>query len=133
MKHAFLALILVAATPAIAADDLLDADAFERLSTGQTFHFSLDGQPYGAEQFLPGRRSIWAFDDGVCQRGVWFPEGDRLCFLYEDAEAVSCWTFHKRKDGLFARSDDDGEAAIELRLDRATEEPLACKAPGLGA
>lgn len=133
MKPLLTILLIAMGAPVAAGSDLLTADEFEQLSTGRTLHFSLGGQAYGAEQFLPGRRSIWAFDDGVCQRGVWFPEGERLCFLYEDADQVSCWTFRKRGDGLVARSDGEPGSAIELRLDRVEDEPLACKAPGLGA
>jgi hypothetical protein len=58
-----------------AAAEPLDAAAFERLARGRTLHFTLDGLPFGSEQFFDGRRSLWRFTDGECGSGGWWDQG----------------------------------------------------------
>ncbi len=56
-----LALVLIAATPALAADAPMTAAEFEAYATGKTLTYAVGGEVYGAEQYLPGRRVLWAF------------------------------------------------------------------------
>lgn len=126
------ALIATLAGAAPAQETRLSPEEFDALSKGSTWYFTLDGEPYGAEQYLDGRRSIWAFDNGTCQRGVWFSRGGDLCFLYEDSDAPSCWAVVQTPSGLKVRTVERDAPVLELDVARVAREPLACKAPGLG-
>lgn len=129
-----LALALALAAAPAAAEERLDAAAFEALAQGRTLFFTRDGAPYGAEQYLPGRRVIWQYADGSCSEGVWFAAEGALCFLYEHAERPQCWIFARRGEARFARRPGQPAGTPgELRLSRITETPLVCGAPGLGA
>ncbi|NNU81016.1 hypothetical protein HMH01_11265 [Halovulum dunhuangense] len=130
MRAAFLGLCL-AVNPALA--QVVDPGAFERLSTGRTLSFEQQGLPFGAEQYLPGRRVIWQFADGSCANGIWFPDGPHICFLYDTGGPAQCWLFERRAGNYFARSAGlpPGDPS-ELRLSGETDGPLACAAPGLG-
>lgn len=136
MRPALVALALLAAPPvtATAAETAVDAERFETMSTGRTLRFSRRGAPYGAEQYLPGRRVIWQYADGSCSHGFWYDGGEALCFVYEDTPSPQCWIFSRRDGDFFARM--AGVAAgdpSELRLSATSPAPLDCPGPDLGA
>lgn len=128
-----LALLLAFAAPA-AAETVVAPGDFEALSQGRTLHFTLDGQPFGAEQFFAGRRTLWRYAGADCQRGVWRGEGDRICFAYEGGEGPICWHFLDTGAGHAAALVEGGtETGFRLKLDRIDTAPLDCPGPEVGS
>ena len=111
----------------------LSAEDFEARSAGQTLTFGVGGVPYGIEQYLPGRRVIWAFIGEECREGHWFPAGEQICFEYDDEPGRwHCWTFFAGSEGqLIARS--EGVGASELVEVERSSEPMYCPGPDVGA
>lgn len=125
-----LALIL-AALPAF-AEDPMSAEEFEAYTTGQTLTFSFMGVPYGTEQYLPGRRVIWAFMDDDCQEGVWYEDAGNICFVYDHSPVgPQCWSFWRTEDGLRAIFQGEG-ASTELYEVERSSRPLVCEGPDVG-
>lgn len=92
--------ICVGAVPAL-AETRLNGEAFERQTTGQTLTFSHMGLPYGVEQYLPGRRVLWAFIGDTCQEGIWYERESMICFVYDyDPLNEQCWSFFLTDRGL---------------------------------
>lgn len=121
-----LALFVLLAAPA-GAQAPITIEEFEALAEGRTLYFSAQGLAFGAEQYFPGRRSIWQFRDGSCEAGVWWPVGEAICFRYEGEDIVQCWRFLPREDGLAAAAvGDGGEDGLVLELERSDTVPLAC-------
>jgi hypothetical protein len=126
--------MVVAAAGAALADGVVAPEAFEAMSEGRTLYFSLDGEAFGAEQYFPGRRSLWRFADGTCDRGRWRAEGERICFVYERTPWPQCWIFLRRGEGYTASLVQDGaEAGLVLELSGSDTEPLACPGPDVGS
>jgi hypothetical protein len=126
------AALLLAVLAAPAAAQPMTPQAFEAFSAGRTLHFTLNGVPFGAEQYFPGRRSVWRFDDGTCQDGRWWAEGERICFSYEGGPP-QCWRFREAEGGLAAVLVEGGLATgFELALGRVDDAPLACPGPRVG-
>lgn len=125
--------VAVVAGAAHAAEPLTGSE-FEAQVTGQTLQFSAGGQDYGAEQYLPGRRVIWAFEGGPCREGIWYePAPGQICFVYEHEPVPQCWAFFDEGGKLRARFLDAlgmGDDLIEAR--RGTR-PLDCPGPDVGA
>jgi hypothetical protein len=65
----------------------MSAAEFEDYTTGQTLTFSFMGVPYGVEQYLPGRRVIWAFIGEDCHEGRWYEDAGNICFVYDHARS----------------------------------------------
>jgi hypothetical protein len=126
-----LALSLLCAAPAIAADAPLSADDFEAFATGKTLTYALGGEVYGAEQYLPGRRVLWAFKGEECRRGYWYDLGGEICFVYEHDGTPQCWRFTRDAGGLRAKFSGDPDGA-ELAAVQESKEPLTCAGPDLG-
>lgn len=127
--------ILAMACPGLAAP--LDTSSFEKLAEGNTLRFTTrDGAPFGAEQYFPGRRSLWQYADGSCAEGVWWPERDRICFSYGPEAARECWRFESGPTGISVRlmEGSDGAPVGELLLDLAgiDQAPLDCPGPDVG-
>jgi len=120
------------ATPAL-AEGPMSAEAFDRYATGKTLFYGSGGTPYGAEQYLPGRKVIWTFLDGDCRQGLWYEENGLICFRYErDPEAPQCWSFFEEDGGLIARFENDPAARVLIEVEQSPE-PLSCPAPYIGA
>jgi hypothetical protein len=129
-----LALPLVLLAAAAAAAEPLTPQSFEAAATGRTLHFTLGGQPFGAEQYFPGRRVLWRFADGTCQQGHWWDEGSRICFAYEDGGGPQCWVFHPRPAGFAAALVEDGaETGFVLELAGSDTAPLDCPGRYIGS
>ncbi len=130
-----LALVLLAlAAPVAEAQSRLSPEAFDALATGRSLHFTLNGEPFGAEQFFAGRRSLWRYSDNVCQQGEWRGEGDAICFDYAGEPAPICWHFIET-DGRHAAVllENGVETGFRLDLDRIDTEPLPCPGPRIGS
>ncbi|HLQ18318.1 MAG TPA: hypothetical protein VK146_04995 [Tabrizicola sp.] len=129
MRYALLVLCL--ASPAL-AEAPLTAEAFDALTQGQTMTWSEFGRVYGVEQYLPNRRVRWTVLGDVCKLGLWYPEGDLICFQYENDLEPDCWTITQGSDGLDARyvgtSVDSSPVVVQK-----TTEPMACFGPEVGA
>lgn len=126
--------LLVALAGALtAAAGPLGPSAFEALAEGHTLTFAHDGMPYGAEQYFPGRRSLWRYPDGTCAGGVWWADGDRVCFRYGEDAPRECWTFTTGPTGIsVARVGGEGPGIV-LDLERIDETPLDCPGPRVGS
>lgn len=121
----------LAATP-LAAEAPLDAAAFDALTLGRTFTFAESGRPYGAEEYLPGRRVRWSFLDGQCKEGRWWEERGLICFAYEDNPDPQCWSFVDTGNGLSARFEGDPSGTYLYEVAR-NPGPLQCLGPEVGA
>ncbi|MEM9434757.1 MAG: hypothetical protein AAGA12_12615 [Pseudomonadota bacterium] len=113
------------------AETIMSAEEFDAYSSGSTVYFNRRGVAYGAEQYLRNRRVIWTFLDGQCQRGVWFAEGDGICFLYDGQAAAQCWHFLETGTGKAARVIGD-DPADDLIVAGQDKQPLSCPGPGVG-
>jgi len=80
-------LVSLAALPAPAQTDSpsMTAEEFDAYTLGRTLSYSLQGTPYGIEEYLPDRRVRWAFVGQECQTGVWYERNGNICFLYDNA------------------------------------------------
>jgi len=132
MRHLALAVALLPATAA--ADQAMTPRSFETTATGRTLHFTLGGQPFGAEQYFRDRRVLWRFADGSCQHGRWWAEGPRICFLYDDGDGPQCWLFRPRPGGFAAALVENGaETGFVLDLAASDTAPLDCPGPDVGS
>nr|WP_043871911.1 hypothetical protein [Celeribacter indicus] len=127
MPLALLTSVLLAAP--LLADPLTGAE-FEAYTEGKTLTFAESGQPYGTEQYLPGKRVRWAFDEDTCKDGIWYEQGENICFLYEDGTPPQCWQFFMEQDKL--RAVFQGESGTELYEAWASDGPLSCMGPQIG-
>ncbi len=92
------ALALLCAAPALAADAPLTAGEFEAHATGKTLTYALGGEVYGTEQYLPGRRVLWAFKGEECRRGNWYETGRATSASSTNTTAhPHCWRFIRRR------------------------------------
>jgi hypothetical protein len=126
-----LSLCLLLAAPASAAETPLAAPEFEALSIGRTLGYALGGEVYGAEQYLPGRRVLWAFRGEECRKGFWYDADGQICFVYDHDPAPQCWTYFRDGGGLRARFAGDppgAEAATVSEL----PEAVVCPGPDVG-
>lgn len=118
--------------PPLAAKEPMDAGQFEDYTTGRTLSFSAEGVPYGIEQYLPGRRVLWAFLGDTCQEGTWYERGGMICFVYDHNPVEQCWSFYRTETGLRAIfQGPDGPGTELYEVERSTR-PLSCAAPGVG-
>lgn len=130
MRPLLSALILIT-SPAV-AETPMNAEAFESYSTGKTLYFGEAGAPYGAEQYLPGRKVIWSYLDGECREGEWYEVGSQICFVYEGSPDIpQCWSFFDRPDGIMARFENDARGTVLIEVEQS-REPLTCRAPWIG-
>ena len=136
MQTAPLALVACClAFPAVlgAAEDVpMTAEAFESYATGKTLYYATGGSNYGAEQYLPGRRVLWAYLGQQCHRGLWYEEDGLICFVYEEKPDPQCWSFFEGATGLRAHFAGD-PATAELVEVESSPDPLICAGPDVGA
>ncbi len=122
------ALILLAC-PAI-ADTPMNASEFEAFSKGRTLTFGIDGENYGVERYLPGRRVIWSFLDGQCEQGYWYEENTSICFVYDFEPEPQCWQMFETATGIRTIFMNDPQTTATYQISE-DQEPLICN--GLGA
>ena len=125
-----LLLLTTLALPAFAAEPVAVAE-FEAYATGKTLTYAVAGEVYGTEQYLPGRRVIWAFKGEDCKPGYWYEQGGQVCFVYDDHPAPQCWAFLRDDAGLRGKFNGDPEGA-ELAVVQESTDPLICAGPDLG-
>lgn len=127
--RAALALCLMAA-PAWAETPLTAAE-FEARTAGRTMTYAREGRIWGREQYLAGRKVIWAFEGEDCKYGIWDELAPGLiCFAYDDApQEQECWRFYDRQEGLFAQSELAPEAGM-LAAMAESDKGMVCG--GLG-
>lgn len=132
MRPIFLIPLILSAhvTTAEAAEPLTGAE-FESYATGKTLTYALQGTVWGTEQYLPGRRVIWAFEGEDCKRGSWYEQAGSICFLYEDRDDAQCWQFFNDGTGLRAQFAGDPAGAPLSELAQSTE-PMPCPGPDVG-
>lgn len=120
------------AAPAL-AEAPLSATEFEARTTGRTMTYALDGQVWGREQYLPGRREIWAFEGEDCRPGTWNdPLPELICFAYDDRpDDPQCWRFFGTGGRLKAQLAAEPEAGV-LSAVEETKVPLGCPGPDVG-
>lgn len=109
----------------------LTAEQFEDYTTGRTLTYATEAGVYGIEEYRSGRRVRWAFTDGECAEGFWYPAGEAICFEYEGMEIPQCWTFHHGDRGLTAIFVNDPDAPFYSELGQTTT-PLECHGPEVG-
>lgn len=131
MRLDALALIFAALASPLAAQQALGPEAFERYATGKTLYYGSEGTVYGAEQYLPNRRVIWAFLGEPCKYGTWYPRGDEICFVYDNEPDAHCWTFFQTASGLRAQFSGDPSGTALVEVDQSAD-PLACPGPDVG-
>jgi hypothetical protein len=123
-----LALVLLAT-----AAHAMTAEEFAAVTEGRTLHFTLDGIPFGAEQYLGGHRSLWRFEGGDCLQGTWWAANGLICFRYEDDPDAQCWRFDRTARGLAAALVEDGaDTGFALELGGSDTRPLDCPGPDIG-
>lgn len=113
------------------AQTSMTADEFEAYVTGRTLSYGVGGEVYGAEEYHPDRRVTWSFLDGQCEDGVWYPEGDAICFLYEFDPDPHCWRFYEESGGLRAEILGKGGLSTLYEVGETTEG-LGCLGPDVG-
>lgn len=129
MRVVALILMTSLCAAAVRAEEYLTPEQFEAEVTGRTLTYGTSDGPYGIERYLPGRRVTWGFLDGACFEGVWFPEGDAICFVYEGVDETQCWRFRREGAGLQAEFiGDDGDWLFEMTEDGL---PLVCGGVGV--
>ncbi len=118
------------AAPATAQSPMT-AEAFDAYTRGKTLYFGFDGEAYGVERYLEGRRVIWSFLDGKCKEGVWYEEAGQICFIYEDRLDPQCWTFRESAGGLIAQFENDPDGT-ELYEAQENDDDMLCYGPEVG-
>ncbi|KUP94269.1 hypothetical protein TRIHO_08260 [Tritonibacter horizontis] len=120
---------------ALAADGAQNGARFDSYTRGKTLFFDWQGQPYGAERYLPGRRVIWSFLDGRCVAGTWYSQpgetGPEICFAYEDQGSVQCWRYGIDEGGLHVTIERDGPP-LTLTENTTPGQEMVCLGPEVG-
>ncbi len=120
----------LAALPA-RAEAPLSAEAFDAYVTGFTITYQQEDLVFGIEEYLPDRRVRWSVAPGHCLYGIWYPDGEDICFVYEDNPNPHCWTFRMRGGRLAAEMDGAMPGSDLVETDRSTT-PLPCPGPDVG-
>lgn len=124
------ALILCLASPSVAAEPVTIGE-FEGFATGRTLTYSLGGEVYGIEQYLPDRRVLWAFKGDECHEGYYYEDQGQVCFVYDYEPTPQCWRFFRDASGLRASFAGDPEGAEPAALAEAPGA-LVCPGPDVG-
>jgi len=107
-------------------------EQFDEYTVGRTFSYGLKSTPYGAEEYLSGRRVRWSFLDGHCIDGEWFVELDLICFVYEADLSPQCWSFYLDDGRMVARFENDPAETTLYELNQS-QQSLYCLGPDVGA
>ncbi len=131
MKSALLLSAFLAAPLAALAQTPMTGEEFDAYVTGRTLTYSQYDSIFGIEEYLPDRKVRWSVAPDLCQYGSWYPEGEKICFVYEYDPIPHCWTFWQGPAGLTALSVEDAPGA-ELSEVEKTDIPLTCPGPDVG-
>ena len=123
-------LFALLASPALAEAPMTGAE-FEAYVEGRTLSFGTVGNPsYGVEKYLPNREVIWSPGEGTCYDGIWYDQGEDICFLYEHDPEPKCWRTFRTENGIRAEfTNRPGHSAIFETVDSPDE--LICPGPDL--
>ena len=124
--------LLAALAAPVQADPLLTAEEFDALTLGRTMTWSDYGKVYGVEQYLPDHRVRWTELGDDCKLGLWYQDGDAICFLYEDDPTPACWTITLSGAGMLAVDLSDVVAEPPVVIEE-TSETMPCFGPEVGA
>lgn len=127
-----LAFVLALLPSHLHADTPITAEAFEAHVTGKTLTYQQFDSLFGVEEYLPDRKVRWSTAPNECLYGSWFPQDDKICFVYEYNPDPICWTFWLRDGALVALS-ETGLAGEELHEVDASDQGLPCPGPDIGA
>jgi hypothetical protein len=131
-RHIAATLVCLTLAPDTAsADPALTAEAFDALTQGKTMTWSEFGTVYGVEQYLPDRRVRWTILGDICMTGHWYPQGDAICFQYEDRDTPACWFIGQQGSTLTALDTEDAPDTPPVIIEETTE-PLPCFGPEVG-
>jgi len=133
MMKKLLAMLVLAAGGA-QAQQVLSGDEFDTLSRGTTMYFTANGAFYGAEQFLPDRRTVWRAQDGSCVNGQWVVIDRDICFYYDGEDRAFCWQITSSDSGISVTSTQNtpGEPPLVLKLAGQDTVPILCTGPRFG-
>ena len=126
-------IVALALLPTLASAEVpMTGTQFDAYTLGKTLTYGAAGDPYGVEQYLAGRRVVWAFLGDKCRTGSWYEAGEQICFVYDDdPNDPQCWRFFSGSGGLQAQfSNDPGSTAL-IEVEKSAD-PMACPGPDLG-
>ena len=126
-----LALIALIFTTAAHAQTRMSGAELRVVRFQREFEALLNGQFYGAEQFLPDRRSVWRAEDGTCVNGKWNEEKGSLCFLYDNGDGPYCWDITGSIEDMTITS-TTGPDPLVLKLSAQDTTPIICTGPAFG-
>ncbi|WP_437436789.1 hypothetical protein [Ruegeria arenilitoris] len=126
-----IAIPLTLAANMAAAQPVLSGSEFDSYTQGKTLFYGFQGQVYGVERYLPNRRVIWSFMDGNCKEGLWYEQGEQICFIYEDRLDPQCWVFTQSDRGLIAQFEGNPDTT-ELYEAEDINEEMVCLGPEVG-
>lgn len=126
-----LALALLLAAPALAAETPLTAEEFDAATRGATITYDYGGGLFGTEEYLENRNVRWAFEGDLCIYGIWYQDGDEICFVYENDPTPACWLYFLDDGKIRGRfmGDGGGWEIVESSRDGG---PLPCAGPDVG-
>lgn len=131
MRYAAVAAYLCS-IPAFAQDGAaMTGAAFDAYVTGKTLSWSWGEQPWGIEEYLPGRRVQWATSPQDCQIGEWYEQDGQICFQYEGREIPSCWIFRQGATGLTADL-QGSDGPLLLNETGQSQDGVPCPGPMVG-
>lgn len=134
MRLIFVPPALAAALACATGAGAMAPDVFEAMSEGHTLYFTRDGADFGAEQYFPGRRSLWRYADGTCAWGRWYDRDGLICFQYDNGGGPQCWAFDGDGAGFSAKLIENGApTGLLLHMSGADQRPLDCPGPGVGS
>jgi hypothetical protein len=117
------------------AETPLTAQEFADYIASDTISYGYNTGTRGTADYGPDQSLIWAFEDGQCFNGQWYPRGEDICFAYEDGRLSACWRFTLGPDGLEGiateRASGNLEPLIIFETSRSPD-PLVCFGPEVG-
>ncbi|MGB0660207.1 MAG: hypothetical protein ACPGNV_08490 [Mangrovicoccus sp.] len=122
----------ILALPAMAGEKRpITAAQFEAYVQGRTLTYAENGEVYGIEQYLPGRRVVWSFLNDDCVEGVWYESEGQICFLYQGDVGEQCWQFYASENGLGALTDGDDDSLFLYEVQHSSQN-MTCPGPMVG-
>ena len=109
----------------------LTAAEFDAYATGKTLLYAQGGTVWGQEQYLTGRRVLWAFTGQPCEYGIWYAADSAICFVYEGKPDPNCWQFHLGALGLVAQFLGSDGSTLLSEVGQ-TDTPMNCPGPQVG-
>lgn len=116
--------ILALIAPAAAAQPMTPED-FAAFATGRTLDYSVDGQIWGSETYLPDRSVRDADTGGPCRSGRWFADGPAVCFVYDGSDRRHCWLYW-REGGAVRAQPLDAQPGDPAQTVTPAAAPLTC-------